>query len=342
MRFGLLCSAQSTRDTAAGPSQGLHDWVEFNEEAERLGFHSTFLVEHHFTGWGQVSATLTMLACLAMRTTTLRLGSGVLALPWHNPVLLAEQAATVDLMSGGRLDLGIGRGYRHSEFAGFGINPEERQQRFDEAVDVMTRGWTSVGRFSHAGTFWRFDDIVVEPKPAQSPHPPLWMAAGSDASVTRAAAAGHHLILDQYASPTQVADHISTYRDHLTVRPFNTMNVAVARNVYVADSDSATAAARGRLAAGTERILGAARDPDRPAGGSHVLAHQHPGAADAHALYGTPDEIAEGVDALRKAGVTYVLLIVETNVEQLRRFREDVIPRLTSTIESTATPCVTP
>ena len=77
-----------------------------------------------------------MLASLAMRTTTLRLGSGVLALPWHNPVLLAEQAATVDLMSGGRLDLGIGRGYRHVEFAGFGIAPEEAQQRFDEAAEV--------------------------------------------------------------------------------------------------------------------------------------------------------------------------------------------------------------
>jgi alkanesulfonate monooxygenase SsuD/methylene tetrahydromethanopterin reductase-like flavin-dependent oxidoreductase (luciferase family) len=73
MRFGLLCSAQAgIDDAAAPPGQGLRDWVGFNQEAERLGFHSTFLVEHHFTGWGQVSSTLTMLACLAMRTTTLR------------------------------------------------------------------------------------------------------------------------------------------------------------------------------------------------------------------------------------------------------------------------------
>lgn len=151
---------------SAAPGQGLRDWIEFNEEAERLGFHSTFLVEHHFTGWDQVSATLTMLACLAMRTTTMRLGSGVLALPWHNPVLLAEQAATVDLMSGGRLDLGIGKGYRYAEFAGFGIDPEESRNRFVEAVEVMMRGWTSDERFSHAGTYWRFENIVVEPKPA--------------------------------------------------------------------------------------------------------------------------------------------------------------------------------
>lgn len=329
MRFGLLCSARASSDAgSASPGQGLRDWLEFNEEAERLGFHSTFLVEHHFTGFDQVSATLTMLACLAMRTTTLRLGSGVLALPWHNPVLLAEQAATVDLVSGGRLDLGIGRGYRHTEFTGFGIDPEEAQGRFDEAVDVVTRAWTSAQRFSHAGAYWRFEDIVVEPKPAQSPHPPLWMAAGGDASVARAAAAGHNLILDQYLSPDQIADRIATYRDQLDARPFDAMNVAVARHVHIADTEAETAAAQRRLVAGTQRILSAARDPERPASGSHALAYQQPGRADAYALYGTPEEIADDLAALQESGVEYVLLILETDPSQLRRFRHDVMPRL--------------
>jgi alkanesulfonate monooxygenase SsuD/methylene tetrahydromethanopterin reductase-like flavin-dependent oxidoreductase (luciferase family) len=335
MRFGLLCSAQAgIDDAAAPPGQGLRDWVGFNQEAERLGFHSTFLVEHHFTGWGQVSSTLTMLACLAMRTTTLRLGSGVLALPWHHPVLLAEQAATVDLMSGGRLDLGIGRGYRHAEFAGFGIDPDEGQRRFDEAVEVITRVWTSAERFSHAGAYWRLDDIVVEPKPAQAPHPPFWMAAGRESSIAQAAKAGHNLILDQYASPVQIADRIATYRKHLDARAFDPMNVAVARHLYVADTETEIATARRRLVAGTERILGVSRD--RPADGSHVLAYQHSGAADAHALYGTPSQIAEGLAALQQAGVTYVLLIAETDGAQLRRFRDDVIPLLfESTVDST-------
>ena len=74
-----------------------------------------------------------------MRTTTLRLGTAVIVLPWHNPVLLAEQAATLDLISGGRLDFGIGKGYRHSEFKGFQIPPEEAEARFEEALEVMTR-----------------------------------------------------------------------------------------------------------------------------------------------------------------------------------------------------------
>ncbi len=105
--------------------QGFDDFIDLNVEAEALGYHGTFLVEHHFSGWNQVSATLMLQTALAMRTTTLRLGSAVIVLPWHNPVLLAEQAATLDLISGGRLDFGIGKGYRHNEFAGFCIPIEE-------------------------------------------------------------------------------------------------------------------------------------------------------------------------------------------------------------------------
>ena len=128
MRFGLFCSAQaSSEDLPPETGQGFRDYLDFNVEAEELGFHSSFLVEHHFTGGNQVSATLMLLTCLAMRTTRLRLGSAVMVLPWHNPVLLAEQAATLDLASGGRLDFGVGKGYRHSEFTGFQIPPEEAQ-----------------------------------------------------------------------------------------------------------------------------------------------------------------------------------------------------------------------
>ena len=146
MQFGLFGSAQAnSNDLPPETGQGFRDWLDFNVEAEALGFHSSFLVEHHFTGWNQVSATLMLLTCLAMRTTTLRLGPAVMVLPWHNPVLLAEQAATLDLVSGGRLDFGIGKGYRHSEFLGFQIPQEEADARFEEAVELITRSWRSRG-----------------------------------------------------------------------------------------------------------------------------------------------------------------------------------------------------
>jgi alkanesulfonate monooxygenase SsuD/methylene tetrahydromethanopterin reductase-like flavin-dependent oxidoreductase (luciferase family) len=96
MRFGLLCSAQAG-NSELGPEtgQGFRDYLDFNVEAETLGYHSSFLVEHHFTGWDQVSATLMLLTCLAMRTTTLRLGTAVMVLPWHNPVLLGKSGSHV-------------------------------------------------------------------------------------------------------------------------------------------------------------------------------------------------------------------------------------------------------
>jgi alkanesulfonate monooxygenase SsuD/methylene tetrahydromethanopterin reductase-like flavin-dependent oxidoreductase (luciferase family) len=113
MRFGIFGAAQADSSLSSAPmDQGFHDFIDFNVEAEALGYHSTFLVEHHFTGWNQVSATLTLLTWLAARTTTLRLGTAVMVLPWHNPVILAEQAATLDLLSQGRLDFGVGKGYR--------------------------------------------------------------------------------------------------------------------------------------------------------------------------------------------------------------------------------------
>ena len=204
MRFGLFGSAQAKRPEPGAEltdsSQGFREWIENNVEAEALGFHSTFVVEHHFTGFGQVSATLNLLTWIGARTTTLRLGTAVIVLPWHNPVLLAEQAATVDLLSGGRLDFGIGKGYRHNEYASFRVPMEEGQARFEEAIDIITKSWVSNERFDFHGRFWQYDGIVVEPPTIQKPHPRFWQGAGHPESIRRVARRGHNLLLDQFAS----------------------------------------------------------------------------------------------------------------------------------------------
>ena len=137
MRFGLFGSAQAKRGVPVADSAGGYwEYVNTAVEAEALGYHSTFLVEHHFGGAGQVSASLNLLTWIAARTTTLRIGTAVIVLPWHDPILLAEEAATVDLMSGGRLDFGVGKGYRHTEFTGFRMDASEAEPRFDEALEI--------------------------------------------------------------------------------------------------------------------------------------------------------------------------------------------------------------
>lgn len=333
MEFGLFCSAQASND-AFGPEtgQGFRDYLNFNVEAEALGFKSSFLVEHHFTGWNQVSSTLMLLTALAMRTSRLRLGSAVMVLPWHNPVLLAEQAATLDLISGGRFDFGIGKGYRHSEFNGFQIAPEEAQARFDEAVEVMTRAFTTRQRFSHRGRFWRFEDIVVEPPPAQQPHPPFWIAAGSEGSIRRAATRGFNLILDQYASAATLGERIAVYKAERKKQGlrFDPGQIVVARQLYVAKDEADKQRALARQAAYTRRTVDVSRNPaDQRAshGGSHVLAYaDKQGATEENALYGTPEEIAAMLEDLQRAGVNYVLLTVAGGAPQLRRFAREIMP----------------
>jgi alkanesulfonate monooxygenase SsuD/methylene tetrahydromethanopterin reductase-like flavin-dependent oxidoreductase (luciferase family) len=269
---------------------------------------------------------------LAMRTSALRLGTAVIVLPWHNPVLLAEQAATLDLISNGRFDFGIGKGYRHNEFAGFHVPIEEAEVRFEECVEVMTKAFVSRERFSHRGRFWQFDDIVVEPPPSQKPHPPFWVAAASEASIKRAARRGFNLILDQYASPEQLGERIALFRAerHAAGLPFDPMQVAVARQMHVADSKVEAEQALKRAAAHTQRTVDVSRRPGGKAG-SHVLSYADtPGATEAHTLYDTPEGICEKLEALRKAGVVYILLTTLGGSQQLRRFARDIMPAFAS------------
>jgi alkanesulfonate monooxygenase SsuD/methylene tetrahydromethanopterin reductase-like flavin-dependent oxidoreductase (luciferase family) len=330
MQFGIFGSAQAhSGDLGPETGQGFRDYLDMAVGAEALGYHSSFLVEHHFTGWNQVSATLMLQTALAMRTTWLRLGTAVIVLPWHNPVLLAEQAATLDLISGGRLDFGVGKGYRHSEFHGFRIPPEEAQARFDESIAVMIRAWTERARFSHAGRFWQFEDIIVEPPPAQRPHPPLWVAAGSADSIRRAAERGFNLILDQYASPEQIGERIALYRAvrKASGHGFDPMQIAVARQLHVASSKAEAETALARAARHTQRTVDVSRTPGAPVAGSHVLSYAGtPGGTEAHALYDTPDGIAAKLEALHRAGVGYVLLTTLGGTPQLRRFAREIMP----------------
>jgi alkanesulfonate monooxygenase SsuD/methylene tetrahydromethanopterin reductase-like flavin-dependent oxidoreductase (luciferase family) len=332
MRFGLFGSPRAGRaGPDAGSAQGYRDFLASAVEAEALGFRSCFLVEHHFTGMGQPSATLHLLQAMAALTQRLRIGTAVTVLPWHNPVLLAEQAATVDQLSGGRLDLGIGKGYRHNEFSGFCMPPEEAEPRFTEALAVLRLAWTSESRFSHHGRFWRFENILVDPPPAQRPHPPLWMGAGSPDSIRQAAAHGCNLLLDQFASPAQIGGRIALFRQEVEARGrgFDPASVAVARNLHVAATEAEAAAARARQAESHRAMIALSQSPDG-SGRSHVLAYPETATiALENALYGTPEQILAGLAELQSVGVEYVLLHAgRAPLDSLRRFAREVMPLL--------------
>jgi alkanesulfonate monooxygenase SsuD/methylene tetrahydromethanopterin reductase-like flavin-dependent oxidoreductase (luciferase family) len=330
MQFGLFGSATARHggpDVDSG--QGYRQFIEYNIEAEALGYRSTFLVEHHFTGFGQVSASLSLLTWLAAKTKTLRLGTAVLVLPWHNPVLVAEQAATIDLLSGGRLDFGVGKGYRHNEFQGFCIPIEEANARFDEALDVIIKAWTFEQRFSHHGKYWNFEDVVVEPPTAQKPHPPMWMGAGSPDSIRKVAERGYNLLLDQFASFEVIAERIALFKAEVEKRgrTFNPMDVGVARAFYVAKDETDKQAALEKRLEAQRRLTAISESPGRKNTASIMAFSDTREASEESALYGTPDHIAAKLDRLRALGVEYILLNGGGPArDNLRRFARELMP----------------
>jgi alkanesulfonate monooxygenase SsuD/methylene tetrahydromethanopterin reductase-like flavin-dependent oxidoreductase (luciferase family) len=227
------------------------------------------------------------------------------------------------------LEFGVGKGYRHSEFAGFCMPYQEAQERFEEALQVIIKAWTSNRRFSHSGRFWQYEDVIVEPPTSQTPHPPIWIAASKPDSIRSVAARGCKLLLDQFASTETVGERLALFRAECETRgrTFDPMDVAVARNLYVARDAVDTQTALAQLAQAHAEMVALSQHPDGR-NQSHILAYAGtPGATEASALYGTPDRIAAALEALRAVGVQHVLLHGgESTTQSIRRFSAEIMP----------------
>jgi alkanesulfonate monooxygenase SsuD/methylene tetrahydromethanopterin reductase-like flavin-dependent oxidoreductase (luciferase family) len=327
MKFGLFGGARA-RGGPAGDSEGYHEFIRYVIAAEELGFSSVFLVEHHFTGFGQVSASLNLLSYLAARTEKIRLGTAVVVLPWHNPVLVAEEAATLDLLSNGRLDFGVGKGYRPYEFSGFCIPQEEATARFDEAIEIIRKAWTTKGRFSYHGKLWHYDNITVEPAPIQQPHPPFWMGAGSAESIRRAAREGYNLLLDQIAPIDLIVERVRIFREECerVRRPYDPMMVGVTRGLQIVHNEDE----RQRAIQVRRQVLKNIGDLARGPGAEryhHIKDDEDSFELDDAPLLGTPEEIIARLKRLEAGGVQNVLFAAPgASVAGLRTFAEEIMP----------------
>jgi probable F420-dependent oxidoreductase len=327
MKFGLFGGARA-RGGPAGDSEGYHDFINYVVEAERLGFSSVFLVEHHFTGFGQVSASLNLLSYLAARTERIRLGTAVVVLPWHNPILIAEQAATLDLLSNGRLDFGVGKGYRAYEFSGFCVPQDEATERFEEAMAVLRLAWSSDKRFSFKGKWWSYDNVVVEPSPSQRPHPPFWLGAGSAESIRRAARDGYNLLLDQIAPIDLIIERVKIFREECKAvgRAYDPMMVGVTRGLQIIRKESERKQAIRTRREVLKNIGDLARGPGAERY-HHIKDDADAFQLDDAPLLGTPEEIIARLKKLEAGGVENVLFAAPgASVAHLRTFAEEVMP----------------
>lgn len=160
------------------PSRIFAETLEQVQYAEELGFYSAWFAEHHFSRYSMGSSSLVVASAAAAKTKTIRLATGVLVPTLHNPIRLAEDTATVDHISGGRLDVGFGRGFTGYEYGGFNIAAEDSQERFQECIRVIEGLWTTT-EFSFSGNYYSVNKLNLVPPPVQKPHPPIYVGATS-------------------------------------------------------------------------------------------------------------------------------------------------------------------
>jgi alkanesulfonate monooxygenase SsuD/methylene tetrahydromethanopterin reductase-like flavin-dependent oxidoreductase (luciferase family) len=218
--------------------RAIADELALIRAADRLGFDSCWMREHHFTDYGFLPNTMTMAAHAAALTERIRLGTAVITLPLHHPIRVAEEVALVDVLSEGRVDVGIGRGYQSVEFNAFAVPLDEARARTDEAIEVLRALWTQ-DRVDHHGRFWDFDGVHLQPRPVQRPCPPLYYASVNVDSITHYAAQGIPFIVDSTVRTGRLAEladlwlGVARAHGHAT----EPADLVAVRYVWVGDND---------------------------------------------------------------------------------------------------------
>jgi alkanesulfonate monooxygenase SsuD/methylene tetrahydromethanopterin reductase-like flavin-dependent oxidoreductase (luciferase family) len=215
VKFGLFFQAPEAPGQSHAERYG--EMLDLIALADSLGFHVAWLAELHFGGaFSLLSNPLMAVPVIAQRTRRIRIGTAVSLLPLHQPLGLAEQAATADLLSGGRLEFGVGRGSIPSQFHGFGVSVSENRGRFDEALEVIRLAWTKE-RFSYHGTYYQVEDVSVVPRPVQRPYPPIRVAVHSGESFAHIGDLGLPIYSGTTTTPMpQLREYMALYRDRLT------------------------------------------------------------------------------------------------------------------------------
>ena len=228
MKFGLLFPFRNP-DAEVPYDKLYREHIDLAVEAEKLGYDNIWLTEHHFVDDGYSPSLLPIAAAIGARTKKIRIGTFVLLLPLHNPLRVAEDAATADIISGGRFDLGLGQGYRVPEFAAFGVPRKERGPRLEEGTELIRRAWTE-SDLTFEGKFYRCENVTLTPGPVQRPYPPIWLAARGPKSIGRAARNSYHLM------GTGPIEQQQIYDDALREAGKNPedFNIAQLRTVFVA------------------------------------------------------------------------------------------------------------
>src|SRR6185436_9654611 len=284
--------------------------LERIEIMDKGGFDAVWLAEHHFTTYSGCPSVHRLGVLAAARTRRLRIGTAVSLAALYHPVRLAEEVALLDVLSGGRVNWGAGRGFAPSEFDAFGVPIDESAERFREAVEIVLQAW-SQERFSFQGAHYTFDDIEVLPKPLQKPLP-VWMAATSEGAIDWAAGRGFSILMDPHASTRELGAKRRRYADKMAEAGFSDQgrDIPMARLIALAPT---TADAEAIARRGAQWLVDAyagpqhahrKKMPPRTYDGKEPAQHY----VDSVILHGTPEALVDKVAELRETiGLNYLM-----------------------------------
>jgi probable F420-dependent oxidoreductase len=281
--------------------------------AEELGFEGGWTLEQ-IVAPAPSLAPLELLSWAAAQTTRLRLGVAVLITSLHDPLQLASAITAVDQLSHGRLDVGVGHGGNFRPFAAFGVDKATFISYFTEGLDLMKAAWSDEPKVTFHGRFRDVEGLPIQPKPAQRPHPPLWVGGSAPKALRRAVRVGDAFMGAGSSTTANFAEAVKTVRRELDEQGKDATQFSIAKRVYVMIDDDA-ARARDRVLAGLHRIYG-----DMPG-------------IEAVPVSGTPDDVVRGLREVVDAGAEMILLNpvgehVAEDREQMERLAAEVIPQL--------------
>jgi alkanesulfonate monooxygenase SsuD/methylene tetrahydromethanopterin reductase-like flavin-dependent oxidoreductase (luciferase family) len=310
VRFSIAIPQFDTEGSGGLDALGLRAYLA---RAEELGFEGGWVLEQ-IIGPAPLLAPMELLAYCAACTERLRLGVAVLVTSLHDPLQLASAATAVDRLSHGRLDLGVAPGGGTRKFAAFGVEKSSYISFFTEGLELMKAAWSDEPRVTFHGRFRDVDDLPIQPKPVQRPHPPIWFGGVAPKALARAVRHGDAFLGAGSSTTETFAEAVAVVRRELAEQDKDAERFTIGKRVYLTIDDDA-ARARERVLAGLRRIYG------RMSG------------VDAVPVSGTPDDVVRGLSQVIDAGAQMLLLNpvgpdVTANREQMERLAAEVIPRL--------------
>ncbi len=329
MKFGCMLDFRNPPGSGIDAVAFHRAMLEQAEFADRAGLDSVWLTEHHFVDDGYLSAVMPALAAIAARTRRVSIGTYVLLAPFYHPLRLAEDTAFIDVISNGRLRLGIGLGYRAEEFDGFQVPRSERLGRTLETIEILKRAWTGEP-FSFEGKFFRFRDALVRPRPVSRPHPELLWGGMNEQAIRRGARLGLSFACNLGKREVQI------YRDALQALGKNPADFNIVNNrvVYVADSEERAWKDIERAALYQAALYGEWLSAADRSGQSPI--RPDPERIRHNAVLGTPREVADKLKKIIAATPMTELILAtqlpglepEKAMRSLERFAGEVLPML--------------